>query len=226
MPAAAVHRVIGIEGEKGELAFVTKGDNSDVDPFKVPASAVRGAVVKNLGPWGRPILFLTNRAILLILGLPILTFALIVLATLWMTPSEKGQVSGAAPTAKRANSATDAAGAIPRAIGLPLDRLTSAVSKYGVHLQSHTSIVKRMAGSSDRLEEAVHQQNEVLAELAAVVREMKYYQGQNGEQVKPQAPGNGHMKSSNGNKSKDQTSGNGKKKSRNGSAKTGPVNPM
>ena len=54
MPTAAVHCVTGIQGEKGKLVFVTKGDNSDLDPFKVPASAVRGAVVKYLGPWGRP----------------------------------------------------------------------------------------------------------------------------------------------------------------------------
>ena len=177
MPPKATHRVIGIEGQDGQMVFVTQGDNSDVDPFKVPSTSVRGVVAKNMGPLGWPILLLTNKTLLIFLGIPIITFVLIVLATLWMTPSEKAQ----APAPKRASSraAKAADDMLPAQIGIPLDRLTSAVSSYGVHLQSHTSIIKHMAGSATGLEEAVQQQNSILAELASVVREMKYQQVQN-----------------------------------------------
>jgi len=188
MPATAAHRVIGIEAHQGQLVFVTQGDNSAVDPFHVPSSAVRGVVVKNLGPVGWPLLFLTNRSVWLYLGLPILVFVLIVLATLWLSPREKRE----AP----APATTTVVRTLPRHIGMPLDRLTSAISSYGVHLQSHTSIIERMAGTSDGLEEAIRQQNEILVELAAVVRELKYYRGHNGEE--PQPPKKAPRKSSKG----------------------------
>ncbi|MBI2855766.1 MAG: signal peptidase I [Chloroflexi bacterium] len=213
LPPKAAHRVIGIQGEGGHLAFVTQGDNSDVDPFKVPASAVHGVVVKNLGPLGKPILLLTNKALLLFVGLPIVAFVLIVVATLWTSPGEKQ----GAPAPAAASSRT---ARLPKDVAITLDRLTSAVSAYGVHLKSHTSVIKKMAGSSDGLEEAVQQQNEILAELAAVVREMKHHQGtsgngasrsaprrkrpangavkKNAEVPEAHVPGNGHKDSANG----------------------------
>ena len=181
MPANAVHRILGVASENSELAFVTKGDNSDVDPFNVPVSAVRGVVVKNLGPWGRPILFLTDRSVLLFLGLPLLTFVFIVLAVLGLGPNEKGEIPAPATGGLGRRFFKD--------FGRPLDRLTSAVSKYGVHLQSHTSIVKRMAGTSSGLQDAVLQQNEILVELAEVVRDLKYAQGQDDEQPAAQQQG-------------------------------------
>jgi signal peptidase len=220
MPPKATHRVIGIEAEDGQMVFVTQGDNSDVDPFKVPSSRVRGAVVKNLGPLGWPILLLANKALLLFLGIPILTFALIVLATLWLSPSEKSRApasfSGRTASRRASSRATrDAGDLLPSHIGIPLDRLTSAVSSYGVHIQSHTSIIKRMAGSSTGLEEAVRHQNEILAELAAVVREMKYHRGQSDSQPEEPDPVSGHKKAGNGVRAK---KANGHDKSHNGTA--------
>ena len=190
MPPKATHRVIGIEGENGQMVFVTQGDNSDVDPFKVPSSMVRGVVVKNLGPLGWPILLLTNKTLLLFLGIPILTFALIVLATLWLSPGTKSETP--AP-----------------AMALTLDRLTSAVAEYGAHLQSHTAIVKHMATTSAGLEEsvnkqnntsvemnqAVHKQVEVISDLAAVVKELKEQTIRDGRQRKARTSGNGHKES-------------------------------
>lgn len=179
LPPTMAHRVLDIEGRDGNLVFVTKGDNSDVDPFKVPSSAVRAVVVKNLGPIGKPILFLTNGRTLIYLGLPVLTFILIVLATLWLTNNEKGARSSS-PEAKVREPA-------PAEIEQALSRLTSAVTEYGAHLQSHTAIVKHLAGTSegleqvawrqsgaaDELNQAINQQNQVLADLAAVVKELK-----------------------------------------------------
>ena len=218
MPPKATHRVVGIEGENGQMVFVTQGDNSDVDPFKVPSSMVRGVVVKNLGPLGWPILLLTNKTLLLFLGIPILTFALIVLATLWLSPSGKSE----APAPKRASARAtkDAGGLLPKHVGIPLDRLTSAVSTYGVHLQSHTSIIKGMAGSSEGLKEAVQQQNEILVELASVVREMKYYQGQNGDRTEDPDSVNGRKKARNGARVK---KANGRKKNHNADQSERPI---
>ena len=215
MPAIAVHRVVGIEGEKGQLVFVTKGDNSGVDPFKVPGTSVKGAVVKNLGPIGRQILFLTNRAVLLLLGLPILTFILVVMASLWLVPNENRETAGA--------STAGVARTFSKAIGRPLDRLTSAISKYGVHLQSHTSIIKLMAGTSQGLDDAVHQQNEILAELTAVVREMNYSQAEDSVNLTAQHPRKSRKKSAN---RQAKPSGSGGKKSRNSPEDTGPQRPV
>ncbi len=88
MPPTAAHRVLRIEGDQGQLVFITKGDNSDVDPFKVPPDLVRGVVMKNLGPLARPIFFLTDKTVLLFVGLPVLTFVVILLAALWLTPKK------------------------------------------------------------------------------------------------------------------------------------------
>jgi len=215
IPSNATHRVISIEGENGQLVFVTQGDNSDVDSFKVPANAVHGVVTKNLGPLGKPILFLTNRAILLFFGLPVLAFILIVVAILWTSPGEKREAAPAAASSRVAR--------LPKDVAITLDRLTSAVSAYGVHLKSHTSVIKKMASSSDGLEEAVQQQNEILVELAAVVREMKHNQGPSGRGNGASSSTSGRKKSTNG-KSKESeslkapTSGNGHKGSGNGSA--------
>ncbi len=193
MPANAVHRVMGIDGEKGQLVLVTKGDNSDVDPFKVQSGAVHGVVVKNLGPVGRPILLLTNllanRAMLLLVGLPILTFVLIVLASLWMAPNKSPEhpLPGSAALAETS----------PAEINNAIEKLAVAVAEYGAHLQSHTAVVKHLAGTSDGLEQAVHQQNEVLAGLAEVVRELNGQNGRDGSASKAQASGNGAKQSRN-----------------------------
>ncbi|MEE9198673.1 MAG: signal peptidase I [Dehalococcoidia bacterium] len=204
LPASAVHRVIGIEAEKGQLVFVTKGDNSDIDPFKVPSSAVRGVVVKNLGPIGRPILFLTNRSVLLLLGLPILTFVIIVLATLWLVPSDRKE--------KPAPGATTP----PVQFNTALETLAGAVAEYGVHLKSHTGAVKnlgetsqdlkravrRQSHNSSHLSLAVQRQNEVLADLQEVVSDLKGQVGGNGGARKTQRAPNGARRSTNGDGSK------------------------
>ena len=91
MPPTAAHRVIGIEGDKGQLVFATQGDNSDIDPFRAPYTEVHGVVLKNLGPLGRPILLVTNGRGLLYLGLPILTFIVIVLATLLLNQKQNSR---------------------------------------------------------------------------------------------------------------------------------------
>ena len=165
LPAKVAHRVIEINGNDGQLFFVTKGDNSDIDPYEVPASRVRGVVITNLGLLGRPIQFLSNRTVMIFLGVPIVSFVLIVMFALWALPkdapeTDPSRMEGALPT-------------LPLGVGLTLDRLTAAVGEYGTHLKSHTSIVRGMAGASEGLEEAVRQQNEVLAELTEVVRDMR-----------------------------------------------------
>jgi signal peptidase len=185
LPPTIAHRILAIEGRGGELVFATKGDNSDADPFKVPATAVRGVVVKNLGPVGRPILFLTNSKVLLFLGLPTLAFLAVVLATLWLMPNDKDSDKGRA--GQGVSERQTSPGTQPAEITQSLNLLASAVAEYGVHLQSHTAVVKHLASSSgglkrvvgkqsktaDGMRLAVQQQNQVLADLAAVVKELK-----------------------------------------------------
>ncbi len=163
MPSNAVHRVVGIEGKMGELVFITKGDNSGVDPFQVSPSAVGGVVVKNLGPVARPILFLTDRTVLLYLGLPLLIFISIVLATLWLSPKEKGATPSLGTVA--------AADTPPVDIERALSGLASAVAEYGVHLQSHTEVVMNLGEASRDLRQSVHQQGEASRDLRQSVQQ-------------------------------------------------------
>ena len=187
MPSNAVHRVVGIEGKMGELVFITKGDNSGVDPFQVSPSAVRGVAVKNLGPVARPILFLTNRTVLLYLGVPLLIFISIVLATLWLSPNEKVTTPSLV-----ANAAADAPSGN---MGRALSGLASAVAEYGVHLQSHTEVVRNLGEASRDLKQsqrqqsqnslhlslAVQRQNEILSQLEDVVRALRKHSTPNDE---------------------------------------------
>ena len=180
IPTNAVHRVIGIEGTEGELVFVTRGDNSDIDPFKMPSSAVKGVAVKNLGPLGRPILFLTNRAVLLFLGLPVLIFILIVLAAMWLMPAEESEK---VPDERAVGLGAEVSSP-PTQIDAALSRLASEVAEYGRHLQSHTAVVKNLAETTERLQQAAIQQNETSAELRQAVRQQNEFLADLAEVVK------------------------------------------
>ncbi len=158
MPSNAAHRVVERTEEAGVLTFVTKGDNSGTDPFSVPATAVRGAIWKNLGPIGLPGLIVKSPAVLVV-GLPILTFAVVVLASLWLLPGGSTSDGQTAPSAD---------------FGDALTNLGVAVNEYGAHLKSHTNIVKHMAVTSDGLEEAVQLQTQILADLAVAVRQLAH----------------------------------------------------
>ena len=177
MPPKAAHRVIGIEGISGELFFATKGDNSDADSFKVSSSEVLGVVSKNLGPWGRPLLFVANTKRLLIFGLPVITFLLIVVGSLWYSSNQDKQHEEQLPGPTTVTE-------IPSApIDQSLNLLASAVSEYGIHLKSHTAVVKNLSGATQELRQvtrdqsdtstglndAVNRQNEVLANLVALI---------------------------------------------------------
>ena len=179
MPPRAAHRIVSVSAEDGELAYVTKGDNSDVDPFKVKAGAVTGLVVKNLGPLGRPILLVSNPKILLFLSIPVVVFVVV-------------EVSSLKSSAGRGEKPKPGAATIPNRpptnyFRLETEKLASAIFEYGAHLESHTAIVKSMSSASERLEEttlvqkdtnaelneAVHKQNQILASLLIAVENLQ-----------------------------------------------------
>ncbi|MCH8309564.1 MAG: hypothetical protein IIB17_03590 [Chloroflexi bacterium] len=146
-----------MSAEDGELVYVTKGDNSDVDPFKVKASAVTGLVVKNLGPIGHPVLLLSNSKIMVYLGLPIVVFVGVVVASLKFS---SGNTVSQRP----------ATGRVPREssseyFALETERLATAIVEFGAHLETHTAIVKVVSSASERLEESVHVKKVTNADL-------------------------------------------------------------
>lgn len=154
IPPVAVHRVIAIKGVGGALLFVTKGDNSDTDPFTVPVENIQGRLLFNLGPVGRPLLLVgDNPSVLLYLSFPLVIFILV----FYLGLSGSGGQSTSEVQAMRAS----------------LSGLSEAVTEYGIHLKSHTAVVKSLAGTCERLEQATQQQNRVLADLTEVVQEMR-----------------------------------------------------
>ena len=165
LPATLAHRVMSIEGRAGELVFVTKGDNSDTDRMPVPASAVRGVMVKNLGVLGRPFILFTNTRILVMVGLPVVAF-LVVGGLVSMMGTPGGQ-SARAAGARQHTSPTD-----DRAFG----QLAEAVTEYGTHLKSHTRVMVNLAATTEELNAAVREQKQAssaMAQLRTVVRRQK-----------------------------------------------------
>ena len=159
LPATLAHRVVSIDGKAGQLVFVTKGDNSDIDRLPVPSSAVRGVMERNLGIIGKPIMFLTNIRMLLMFGLPVAAFVLVAILVSAMAP----------PKQQPARSPGRAAvSSMHRAV----DRLADATAEYGAHLESHTSVVKGLATTTRDLSAAVsHQRHASEALRNAVTRQ-------------------------------------------------------
>jgi len=165
LPATLAHRVMSIEGKAGELVFITKGDNSDTDRSPVPASAVNGVMVKNLGVFGRPFMLLTNTRVLIMVGLPVAAF-LVVGGLVSMMDRGSGQRSRAATVRRRSSPAND------RALG----RLPEAIGEYGTHLKSHTRVMVNLAATAEDLHSAVEEQRRAysaMAQLQSVVRRHK-----------------------------------------------------
>ncbi|MFQ6030877.1 MAG: signal peptidase I [Dehalococcoidia bacterium] len=177
------HRVIGIEGAGGQLVFATKGDNTEIDPFKVPASLVRGIIVSDLGPLGHLILFLSNKKIWLYVGLPLLVFGVVVVATLALSPRQKAEVETPPvppEPATRVPSAAEARKLIPQFTqrrtptskikGVP--RTQKAMVK---NLQEATEELRRVISGSPKtstaLLQAMRQQDQVLSQLKSYVND-------------------------------------------------------
>ena len=116
----------------------------------------------------------------------------IVLAILWLAPGEKREALEAETKAKPrpkkrrpVSSATAAAGTPPGDLSKSLGIFASSMADHGVHLQSHTAVVKNQGETSHDLKRAAHQsshnslqlslavqrQNEALTDLEDVVRE-------------------------------------------------------
>ena len=74
LPNKVAHRVASISAENGRLVYTTKGDNADTDAFTISSAEVQATVSKNLGPWGRPWLWVSSRPQMLIFALPALIF--------------------------------------------------------------------------------------------------------------------------------------------------------
>ncbi len=145
-PPVVVHRVIGMEGREGQLVFITQGDNAVVDPFQVPPDLVRGVILKNLGPVGRPILLLTNKKVLLFVGLPLLAFIVVVVVCNALTPKKKEEDPAPLAAAPGEKAEFDAM----------LNQLSGVIAEFGAHLQSHTEIVINLRDVTRELRETLH----------------------------------------------------------------------
>ena len=80
MPSVVAHRVIGVDARDGRLEFTTKGDNAEIDPFAVSSDTVLGKATRNLGRWAWPIIFLTQKSMVLFILLPMGVFGVVLVA--------------------------------------------------------------------------------------------------------------------------------------------------
>lgn len=64
-----LHRVVDVRIEGDGLAFITRGDNSDTDPFPVRTSMIEGEMTGRIPMMGRPIAFLISERGILFLSI-------------------------------------------------------------------------------------------------------------------------------------------------------------
>ena len=180
------HRVIDIQGAGGQLVFITKGDNTEVDPFKVPAALVKGRVVADLGPLGHPILFLSQKKVWLYLGLPLLVFAVVVAATLALSPRQRAAPAAPAQPSPRLPTAEEARKILPQFIPqhtapdsgrVRVPRTPRVMVKS---LQEATEELSRVIADSGQspqnLIQAMRRQDVVLYQLKAYVNDPREFQ--------------------------------------------------
>jgi signal peptidase I len=156
LPLNVAHRVMAVNGDRGQLVFVTRGDNSGADPFPVPSSQVRGVVLKNLGPLARPVLLIPIPKGLFLFGLPLMVFIIIVLIFLWLTPLGKGKPVPEASAVTRTDEA--------------LDRFAEVIAKFEAHWQSDVAVVKNLREATEELRMMVVDQGSTAEELKQAVR--------------------------------------------------------
>jgi signal peptidase I len=132
VPAEVVHRIVRVGHDAGGLFFVTKGDaNTGADVFQTRPGDVVGKLRFAIPAAGYPFLFFRSRQgeIFLVVA------ALVALAYFLLGLVDERR---AAPVAFAQSSDT-------------MRELVAAVSEYGVHLRSHTAVMKNLAATTDEL---------------------------------------------------------------------------
>ena len=163
-----LHRVVGEKIKEGQRVLVTRGDNGEIDPWPVLPSDIQGKLELRI-PWiGRPVLLVTStRGILFIsiaalLSIIYVPAMLMFHATMIKKPTEpQTSDSPAEASFDQVVDAVEGLGREQSDIRDSILQLSSAISEYATHLQSHTAVVRNLAEVTQMLEDAVGRKMEL-----------------------------------------------------------------
>ncbi len=163
-----LHRVVGTKVKEGQRVLITRGDNGEIDPWPVPPSAIQGKLELRI-PWigipvllatsARGVLFISIAALLSIIYVPAM---LMFHATMIKKPADP-QTSGS-PAEGSFDQVVDAVEGLGREqsdIRDSILQLSSAISEYATHLQSHAAVVRNLADVTRMLEDTVGRQTQL-----------------------------------------------------------------
>lgn len=161
-PSGILHRVVGSKLKEGQRVLVTRGDNGEIDPWPVLPSAIQGKLELRI-PWvGRPVLLATSARGILFISIAALLSIIYVPAMLMfhatMLKKPADLQTSDSPVDRSLDQVVDAVEGLGREqadIRDSILQLSSAISEYATHLQSHTAVVRNLADVTQMLEDAV-----------------------------------------------------------------------
>jgi signal peptidase I len=173
-PASIVHRVTKAEKSENNHLFRIKGDNNqEEDPFTVLPEDVGGEVSRSVSYLGYPVLFLHSKQGMYFIISAIAIYLIYILID-WFskkTASVKKSLSSlfVGELIERTTVLEQKQEMQLQMVSQSLEKFTSAVEEYGVHLKSHTASVKGLAEGAHELKEAALKQNQILDEMKEIL---------------------------------------------------------
>lgn len=153
-PGVLSHRVIRIENDPSAgIIFWTKGDATEIDPFGVPANALRGRIVYSV-PWvGHIFLFLRSLQGIIFLIATVIFYLLYrygnTLSEKWKDFQGIFKPKASPELLEELRRIEDRQDNVQQA----LNSFAAAMAEYGKHIESHVEAVKSMAEASRELKE-------------------------------------------------------------------------
>lgn len=158
-PPTVAHRVIQISEFQGGIAFKTKGDNTNEDPFVVPSSDLRGGVRAQVAYAGHVLLYLQSKQGQTFAILAVLLLAFELYANDLNSARKNAQKKILAPVLEQNDTLIKGQQQAGKTSAKALEQFAVAMSEYAQHLASHTSAVKDLASASQEMLKAIHEQN-------------------------------------------------------------------
>jgi signal peptidase I len=176
VPGMFLHRVVRKELRDGALVLITKGDNSDQDPFPVSQGQFMGVLSLRIPYVGLPviwakskqgIMFLSVATLLALLYVPAMAiFYTTVIKGTSQTSSGDPSSAGAASLPEHQAHAIEGLAQEQARIHESLLQLRRSIEHYALHLRSHTAVVEHLESTSEQLKR-------VGSDLAQAVRALR-----------------------------------------------------
>jgi len=170
-PPVVAHRVLEINDNSGFLTFRTGGDNTGEEPFAVRDQDVRGRVGEQIPFLGFPLLFLQSQQGMVFMVVAIIVLGLYLYRGEITNRKKRVQEGVFAPVIEQNERTAQVLEQKVEGTQKALERFSSAMEEYAVHLKSHTSAIQGLSEASHHLKDGAAEQNKVLARLTTILEE-------------------------------------------------------